>query len=71
MLENGSDSNVLFTGKNYVFPNNRTNAGTYRCTADNGIGNAVNHTVNMTVYCEYHCPIKLHLNDTNLETPVY
>ena len=71
MLDNGSDSNVLFTGENYVSPNNRTNAGTYRCTADNGIENAVNHTVNVTVHCEYHCPFKRYLNKTNLKTPAY
>jgi len=51
---NGSDSNVLFSGTQYEFSNNRTNAGTYRCTAENGIGSAVSQTVNVTVNCEYY-----------------
>ena len=54
MFGNGSDSNVLFNGTQYEFSSNRTNAGTYRCTAENGIGSAVSHTVNVTVNCEYH-----------------
>ena len=54
VFNDSSDSNVLFTGENYVFPKNRINAGIYRCTADNGIGNAVNHTVNVTINCEYN-----------------
>ena len=56
VFDNGSDSNVLFTGQSgepFVLLNNRNNAGTYRCTANNGIGSAVNHTVSVTVNCEY------------------
>ena len=41
MFDNGSDSDVLFTGNPYVINDNRNNAGTYRCKADNGIGSAI------------------------------
>ena len=49
---NGSDSDVLFTGEQFILPNYRTNAGTYRCKASNGIGSDVNHTVKVVVNCE-------------------
>ena len=49
----GSDSDVLFTGNSYVINNNRKNAATYRCKADNGIGSAINQTIRVTVNCEY------------------
>ncbi|XP_015775159.1 PREDICTED: hemicentin-2-like isoform X8 [Acropora digitifera] len=49
VFANGSDSDVLFTGEQFNLPNNRTNVGTYRCKASNGIGNDVNHTVNVVV----------------------
>ena len=49
----GSDSDVLSTGNSYVINNNRNNAGTYRCKADNGIGSAINQTIRVTVNCEY------------------
>ncbi|XP_067056801.1 hemicentin-1-like isoform X2 [Acropora muricata] len=49
VFANGSDTNVLFTGQQFILPNNRTNDGTYRCNASNGIGNDVNHTVNVLV----------------------
>ena len=56
---NGSDSDVLFTGEKFILPNYRTNAGTYRCKASNGIGSDVNHTVKVVVNCEsikrMHC----------------
>ena len=48
----GSDSDVLFTGNSYVINNNRNNAGTYRCKADNGIGRAINQTIRVTVNCK-------------------
>ena len=48
----GSDSDVLFTGNSYVINNNRNNAGTYRCKADNGIS-AINQTIRVTVNCKY------------------
>ena len=53
VFSNGSDSDALFTGEKFILPNNRTNDGTYRCKASNGIGNDVNHTVDVVVNCEY------------------
>ena len=50
---NGSNSDVLFTGEQFILPNNRTNGGKYRCKASNGIGSGVNHTVIVMVNCEY------------------
>ena len=52
-FDNGSDSDVLFTGNSYVVSNNRNNVGTYRCKADNGIGSAINQTIRVTVNCKY------------------
>ncbi|XP_067028898.1 hemicentin-1-like isoform X2 [Acropora muricata] len=49
VFANGSDSDVLFTGEQFILPSNRTSDGTYRCKASNGIGNDVNHTVNVVV----------------------
>ncbi|XP_015775157.1 PREDICTED: immunoglobulin superfamily member 10-like isoform X6 [Acropora digitifera] len=49
VFSNGSDSDALFTGETFILPNNRTNDGTYRCKASNGIGNDVNHTVDVVV----------------------
>ena len=53
MFANGRDSDVLSTGELFILPNRRTNNGTYRCKASNGIGSDVNHTVNVLVNCEY------------------
>ena len=52
VFANGSYSDVLFTGEQFILPSNRTSGGTYRCKAINGIGNDVNHTVNVVVNCE-------------------
>ena len=53
MFDNGSDSDVLFTGKPYVINDNRNNAETYRRKADNGIGSAINQPIRVTISCEY------------------
>ena len=53
VFSNGSDSDLLFTGEQFILSNDRTNAGTYRCKASNGIGNYVDHTVIVVVNCEY------------------
>ena len=53
MFDNGSDSNVLFTGEQFVLENNRSSTGTYRCTAYNGIGTASNCTIAVDVICKY------------------
>jgi len=52
VLDNGSDSNVLFTGEQFVLANNRSSTGTYRCTAFNGIGTAPNLTIAVDVTCK-------------------
>ena len=52
VFDNGSDSDLLFNGSSYEISNNRNNAGTYRCKADNGIG-AINQTILVTVNCKY------------------
>ena len=53
VLEDGSSSAVLHKGPTWNFPNiNSSNAGTYRCTADNGAGRPVSHTVTFIVKCK-------------------
>jgi len=49
VFDNGSDSDVLFTGEQFVLDNNRNSTGTYRCTAFNGIGTAPNRTIAVNV----------------------
>ena len=53
VFANGTDSHVLSTDERFLLPNSRTNDGTYRCKASNGIGSDVNHTVIVVVNCEY------------------
>ncbi|XP_068734689.1 immunoglobulin superfamily member 10-like [Montipora capricornis] len=48
-INNGSDGDIVFTGENFVLPNNRSNAGTYRCNASNDIGNDVNQIATVVV----------------------
>ncbi|XP_067033410.1 hemicentin-1-like isoform X2 [Acropora muricata] len=50
VFANGSDSDVLFTGDQFILPSNRTIGGTYRCKASNGIGSDVNHTFTVVVH---------------------
>ena len=54
-LDNGTDSAPLqpvVDGK-YVMSNTmKSSNGTYRCTADNGVGDPVYRTVRVTVRCE-------------------
>ncbi len=60
VLEDGSNSEVLHNRSTWDFPNiNRTASGTYRCTADNGIGNPVRHKVKVNVTCKYMCAFSL------------
>ena len=49
---NGSDSGVLGTENQFKFATNRNSSGTYRCTANNGIGTAPNRTVKVEVNCK-------------------
>ena len=54
MLEDDTNSKVLFVGSPWRMVNIRRNfTGQYRCTADNGIGDPVNHTFPVNVLCEY------------------
>lgn len=54
IFPDGSESDVLHRGATWDLINiSRTDAGTYRCTANNGVGNPVNHTLQVNVQCEY------------------
>ena len=68
MFANGSDSDVLFTGEQFILLNNRTNDGTYRCKASNGIGNDMNYTVNVVLNCEYCFFYVSHFQSIHLST---
>ena len=49
----GSESNVLHWGTTWDFKNiSRTEAGTYRCTASNGVGSSVSRVLQINVECE-------------------
>ena len=52
VFDNGNDSDVLFTGEQFVLDNDRSSSGTYRCTANNGIGTAPNRTIAVDVICK-------------------
>ena len=49
---NGSDNGVLGTENQFNLATNRNNSGTHRCTAYNGIGTTLNHTVKVEVNCK-------------------
>ncbi len=54
VLKDDSDSKVQHQGPTWDLPNiNRTASGTYRCTANNGIGNPVSHKLRVNVLCKY------------------
>lgn len=60
VFKNGSESQVLHTGVTWNIERiNRTDAGKYRCTANNGVGSPVYHTITVNVSCKYavhvHC----------------
>ena len=53
--ENGSDSDVLQndTITQFVLTNiNRSNSGTYRCAAYNGVGGSSNRTLTVSLDCK-------------------
>lgn len=58
VLEDGSNSEVLHQGSTWDFQNiNRTDTGTYRCTAYNGFGNEASQVFKVNVTCKYFtCP---------------
>ena len=54
VLQDGSNSDVLHRGRTWNFANiSSGGAGTYRCTANNGIGSAVSHVLKVIVLCKY------------------
>ena len=54
VLKNDTDGDQVFSGNPWIIVNiSRTATGTYRCTAYNGIGNPVNHSLYVNVTCEY------------------
>ena len=54
IFQSGSVSEVLHRYTTWDFKNiSRTDAGTYRCTASNGVGNPVSRTLQVNVECEY------------------
>ena len=54
VLQDGSESEVMHRGTTWNFLNiNRAKAGTYRCTAYNGAGDPVKHTLAVNVLCMY------------------
>ena len=54
IFPSGSESNVLHRGTTWDFKKiSRTEAGTYRCIASNGVANPVSRTLRVTVECEY------------------
>ena len=62
VLEDGTNSKVQFVGSSWVIGNiTRNFTGQYRCTADNGIGSSVNHTISVNVLCEYTLYFQLSL----------
>nr|XP_058945534.1 hemicentin-1-like isoform X2 [Pocillopora verrucosa] len=60
---NETDSGVVATGNQFVLENNRNNSGTYRCTAYNAIGTALNRTVTVNVNYKPE-NVKLMVNDS-------
>ena len=54
VLSDGSESIVLPMNVTWNIINiSRTDSGTYRCTANNGVGNPVSHTLRVNVKCKY------------------
>ena len=53
VFKNGSESEVLHRGPSWNITNiNRSDGGTYRCTADNGVANSVSDTLEVNVLCK-------------------
>ncbi|PFX19207.1 Neurotrimin [Stylophora pistillata] len=53
VLDDGSNGDKMFLGNPWFIRNiKRTMSGTYRCTASNGFGNTVTHSVHVNVICK-------------------
>ena len=62
VFENNSESEVLHRHPTWNIADiKRLDAGTYRCTANNGIGNPDSKTLNVDVLCKYMVSINLTL----------
>ena len=54
MLQDGSESEVVHRGPTWYFLNiGEVEAGTYRCTAYNGVEDPATHTLVVNVLCKY------------------
>ena len=54
IFPSGSESDVLHRGTTWGLKKiSRTDAGTYRCTASNGVGSPVSGTLRVNVECEF------------------
>lgn len=52
--ENGNDGEEVFSGNPLVIVNvGRNDTGTYRCTANNGIGKPVSRSLYVNITCKY------------------
>ena len=77
IFPSGSESNVLHRGTTWDFKKiSRTDAGTYRCIANNGVGNPVSRTLRVYVECEYmymYMPFSGHDNmkSRNLQKAIF
>ena len=53
VLDEGSDGDEMFVGNPWITKNIERNfSGRYRCTANNGFGYAVNHSILVNVTCK-------------------
>ena len=53
VFDNGSESEVLHRETTWKILNiNRTDAGTFRCTANNGAGNPASQAIEVNVLCK-------------------
>lgn len=53
MFKNGSESEVLHQGPDWNVQNiSRSDNGSYRCTAYNGVGEAAHHEIDVKVLCK-------------------
>ena len=53
VFDNGGESELLHRETTWKILNiNRTDAGTFRCTANNGAGNPASQTIEVNVFCK-------------------
>ena len=72
IFPSSSESNVLHRGTTWDFKKiSRTEAGSYRCIASNGVGNPVSRTLRVNVECEYMYMHVVYLFISKLLVPVW